>query len=120
MLLAGLALYAGLTLSGLVEIGWSVPKLTGFNVSGAIELASTPALTVPESALVFDDGMSYVFTTGADSRAMRTKVAVGRRAEGRVEILSGLEPDAKVVASGGAFLSNGATVAIVTSKEASN
>lgn len=91
----------------------------GFNVSGAIELAATPALTVPESALVFDDGMSYVFTADGNSRVTRRKVAIGRRAEGRVEILSGLDPDARVVASGGAFLSNGATVAIVTAKEAS-
>ena len=91
----------------------------GFNVSGAIELSATPALTVPESALVFDDGMSYVFTADAGSRVSRVKVAVGRRAEGQVEILSGLEAGASVVSSGGAFLSNGATVDIVTAKEAS-
>ena len=91
----------------------------GFNVSGAIELAATPALTVPESALVFDDGMSYLYTAGDDSRVTRVKVAIGRRAEGRVEILSGLEPNAQVVAAGGAFLSNGATVKIVGRTEAS-
>lgn len=39
VLLVGFALYAGLTLSGLVQIGWSVPKLTGFNVSGGIGLS---------------------------------------------------------------------------------
>lgn len=91
----------------------------GFNVSGAIELAATPALTVPEAALVFDDGMTYVFTADGNSKVTRVKVAIGRRADGQVEIPSGLEPDARVVASGGAFLSNGATVDIVTAKEAS-
>jgi RND family efflux transporter MFP subunit len=90
----------------------------GFNVSGAIELAATPALTVPESSLVFDDGMTYVFTTDDSSKVTRVKVAIGRRADGQVEILSGLAADARVVAAGGAFLSNGAAVDIVTAKEA--
>jgi RND family efflux transporter MFP subunit len=91
----------------------------GFNVSGAIELEATRALTVPESALVFDDGMSYVYTADINSQVTRNKVAIGRRADGRVEVLSGLQPGAIVVASGGAFLSNGATVKIMNPQEAS-
>jgi hypothetical protein len=40
-------------------------------------------------------------------------VGVGRRVGDRVEITSGLAADARVVASGGAFLADGDTVKVV-------
>ena len=42
-----------------------------------------------------------------------TKVLVGRRVGERIEIVSGLDPQARVVASGGGFLSDGDTVRVV-------
>jgi HlyD family secretion protein len=42
-----------------------------------------------------------------------TKVSVGRRVGDRIEIVSGLDPQARVVASGGGFLSDGDTVRVV-------
>jgi RND family efflux transporter MFP subunit len=93
------------------------PK-AGFNVSGAIELDQTPALTVPETSLVFDDGMSYVFTADADGHVSRHKVEIGRRSNGRAEVLGGIKSGAWIVESGGAFLSDGSTVRIVSTEEA--
>ena len=71
------------------------------------------ALTVPESALVFRDGINYVFAVGADKRAERLLVKIGRRFDNKVEILSGIEEASNIVQSGGAFLSDGALVKIV-------
>ncbi|WP_208603535.1 efflux RND transporter periplasmic adaptor subunit [Rhizobium multihospitium] len=78
----------------------------GFYVTGSIELRTTPAVTVPETAIVFRDGLNYVFTVGDDSRVRRVRVETGRRNNGEVEIVSGLDRSAKVVTSGGAFLSD--------------
>lgn len=101
-----------------VELPPSDRAKAGFNASGTIELDKTPALTVPETSLVFDDGMSYVFTLGSDSHVSRHKVEIGRRSGGRVEVLSGIEASAAIVESGGAFLSDGSVVRVVSTEEA--
>jgi HlyD family secretion protein len=84
----------------------------GMFVRGEILLGKKEALTVPESALVMRDGYSYVFELDANRRAMQRKVITGRRSNRRVEILDGLDPNAVVVATGGAFLNSGDTVLI--------
>ncbi|RTQ35742.1 efflux RND transporter periplasmic adaptor subunit [Variovorax gossypii] len=84
--------------------------------SGSIELGNKPALTVPAGAVVLRDGRAYVFLLGSDSKVMSRPVAVGRRRGERVEILSGLDADARVVGSGGAFLSDGAYVTVATTQ----
>jgi len=96
----------------------------GLYVTGQIELETTTALTVPETALVLRDGIAYVFTVGSDQRAMRVRVETGRRSGGEVEILSGLNRAAEVITTGGAFLSDKAAVrvereALVQSEEQS-
>jgi RND family efflux transporter MFP subunit len=78
----------------------------GLYVAGQIELDSTPALTVPETALVPRDGISYVFVVDANARASRVRVETGRRNAGEVEIVAGLDRSADVVTAGGAFLSD--------------
>ncbi|WP_190233603.1 efflux RND transporter periplasmic adaptor subunit [Rhizobium sp. R339] len=85
---------------------------TGLYVTGNIELQTSPALTVPETAIVFRDGISYVFTSGEDQRVQRIRVETGRRNNGEVEIVSGLDRSSKVVGSGGAFLSDNDLVKI--------
>jgi RND family efflux transporter MFP subunit len=85
----------------------------GLYVSGQIELQTTAALTVPGTALVLRDGMSYVFTVDASKRVSRVRVETDRRNGGEVEILSGLDPLAEVVTTGGAFLSDKALVRVV-------
>ncbi|HZW73369.1 MAG TPA: efflux transporter periplasmic adaptor subunit, partial [Caldimonas sp.] len=59
------------------------------------------------------EGFSYVFKVGADSKVTQAKITVGRRVGDRVEVTGGLEPDARVVASGGGFLAENDTVRIV-------
>lgn len=86
--------------------------LAGGYASGTVELGTAPALTLPQSAVVLRDGRSLVFTIGDDDRVSRRIVATGRRRDDRVEILSGLSADARVVETGGAFLSDGATVTV--------
>jgi len=85
---------------------------TGLYVTGNIELQTSPALTVPETAIVFRDGISYVFTASEHQRVQRVRVETGRRNNGEVEIVSGIDRTSKVVASGGAFLADNDVVKI--------
>ncbi len=96
-----------------VEFPRDIVPRVGAYATGRIEMESRDALTVPETALVFRDGMNYVFVTTPQGRVTRTRVETGRRNDGEVEILSGLEKTADVVTSGGAFLADNALVKIV-------
>ncbi|GLK56657.1 RND family efflux transporter MFP subunit [Methylopila capsulata] len=87
------------------------PKI-GLYATGEIELRTTDALTVPETALMFRDGLTYLFVLHPDRRVRRIRVEVGRRTGGEVEILSGLDRSADVVKSGAAFLSDNAVVKV--------
>ena len=59
----------------------------------------TPALVVPESALVPERGNVFVFVV-TDGVATRRQVSVGRREPGRVELLSGVQAGERVVVQG--------------------
>jgi RND family efflux transporter MFP subunit len=85
----------------------------GMFVRGEFAFGSSPGLTLPQSAVLLRDGFSYVHRLGADGKVALTKVGVGRRVGDRVEITSGLTAEARVVASGGAFLADGDTVKVV-------
>ncbi|PDT04172.1 efflux transporter periplasmic adaptor subunit [Rhizobium chutanense] len=95
-----------------VALPQDVHPRTGLYVTGSIELRTTPALTVPETAIVFRDGINYVFAAGEDKRVKRVRVETGRRNGGEVEIVSGIDKSARVVTSGGAFLSDNDLVKI--------
>lgn len=84
----------------------------GMFAHGEILLGVKEALTVPESAVVLRDGFSYVFEIDSENRVTQHKVATGRRANKRVEILSGLRDNAEIVSTGGAFLNSGDTVRV--------
>ena len=89
----------------------------GMYAKGDISLganASAPVLTVPQTAVVVRDGFSYVYTVGADNKVSQLKVRTGRSGGERVEVQSGLLPEAQVVVSGGAFLNHGDTVRVVS------
>ena len=90
----------------------------GMYAQGEIALGQSQALTVPQSAVVVRDGFSYVYTVGADQKVSQLKVQTGRQSGDRVEVTSGLKADARVVASGGAFLNHGDTVRVVDSPAA--
>jgi len=85
----------------------------GMYAKGDILLGRSQAMTVPQTAVVLRDGFSYVYTVGADEKVTQVKVQTGRLSFESVEVLAGLKADAKVVASGGAFLNNGDTVRVV-------
>ena len=85
----------------------------GMYAQGEIALGQSQALTLPQSAVVVRDGFSYVYTLGADQKVSQLKVQTGRQSGDRVEVTSGLKADARVVASGGAFLNHGDTVRVV-------
>ena len=91
----------------------------GMYAQGDIALGQSQALTVPQAAVVVRDGFSYVYTVGADHKVSQIKVQTGRQSGDRVEVTSGLKADARVVASGGAFLNHGDTVRVVDAAPAS-
>ncbi|MBC7955964.1 MAG: efflux transporter periplasmic adaptor subunit, partial [Cytophagales bacterium] len=85
----------------------------GMFARGEFDVGSSDALTLPQSAVVLRDGFSYVLKVGPDAKVTQAKVGVGRRVGDRIEITSGLDASAKVVAAGGGFLSDGDTVKVV-------
>jgi RND family efflux transporter MFP subunit len=91
----------------------NAPFKAGMFASGQFELGNSSALTVPQQALIVRDGFSYVFRLNANSRVSQLKVATGRRIGQRVEIVSGLAPDASVAVSGAGFLNDGDLVRVV-------
>ena len=79
----------------------------GMFARGEFLLGRHEALTVPLAAVVVRDGFSHVFEVSADSRALMRRVQTGQRSSDRIEITSGLEPHARIVQRGGAFLNDG-------------
>lgn len=96
-----------------VDLGPGSDARPGMFVRGEFSFGSAPALTLPQTAVLLRDGFSYVHRLSTDGKVTLTKVGVGRRVGDRVEIISGLPADAKVVAAGGAFLADGDTVKVV-------
>lgn len=94
--------------------GLETPK-TGIMISGRFKVGSSAAVSVPSSAVVMQDGFSYVFTVnpGDANTVSRVRVETGRRLDDRVEITSDLALAAEVVQAGGAFLSDGSVVRVV-------
>ena len=103
------------TRNGLVYVDLPAPGAAraGMFARGEFDLGSSDALTLPQGAVLLREGFSTVFTVGADSRVSQVKVSTGRREGERVEIVSGLSADARVVASGVGFLADGDLVRVV-------
>lgn len=106
------------TRMGLVYVDLPVGSAAraGTFARGQFDLGAMPALTLPQSAVLLRDGFSYVFQMEAGERVLLTKVVVGRRVGDRIEILEGLQPGAKVVASGAGFLADGDQVRVVAAR----
>jgi membrane fusion protein, multidrug efflux system len=79
--------------------------------------APRTAVTIPESAL-FSRGGDFLVFTADNGKAKETKVLAGRRQNGFVEILEGVEVGQQVVIAGQARLRDGADVEIVPSTTA--
>jgi HlyD family secretion protein len=96
-----------------VDLGATREVKAGMYARGEFDIGNSNALTLPQTAVVLRDGFSYVLRVGADSKVSQAKVGVGRRVGDRIEITSGLDARALVVAAGGGFLSDGDTVKVV-------
>jgi len=89
----------------------------GMFARGEFELGATDALTIPQRALVVRDGFNYVFRLGADNRVSQVKVQTGRLTGERVEVVSGLPADARIVVNGAGFLNDGDLVRLSQENE---
>lgn len=89
----------------------------GMFAQGDLELGRSVALTVAQNAVVVRDGFSYVFKVSEENRVAQVKVAIGRRMEGRIELLDGLAEGVQIVTAGAGFLSDGDLVSIAKDKK---
>jgi HlyD family secretion protein len=69
-----------------------------------------PAPVVPDSAVRYDADGASVLVLDAANRARRMPVKTGARANGRVELVDGPPPGARVLLGGGAFVLDGDVV----------
>ena len=96
--------------------------LPGMFVNAAVVLPPKPdVMVLPETAVeytLYGDSVYVIREDGKDAtgrpilKAARTPVKTGTRMGGKVEILEGLEPGARVVAAGQVKVQNGAQIAI--------
>jgi membrane fusion protein (multidrug efflux system) len=68
-------------------------------------------LALPEQSIVPSGDEFYVFRV-VEGRAVRTKVEIGQRTDGQVEIVTGLKPDELVVTAGQLKIRDGAPVKV--------
>lgn len=89
----------------------------GSFATGEFMLGNSPALTVPQAALVLRDGFSWLFLLGKQEanghRVQLVKVQTGRRQDDRVEIIGRLDRQAQVVVQGAGFLQDSDVVKLV-------
>lgn len=106
------------TLNGLVYVDLPVAETgstlrAGTFARGEFELGRTPAVSLPQSAVLLRDGFSYAFRLDDQNTVTETKIVVGQRMDDQIEIVSGIAADTRVVASGVGFLADGDRVRVV-------
>lgn len=84
----------------------------GMFARGEIATGKTQAWMVPLSAVLVQDGYSYVFLVLDNSTVQRRRVETGAIQSEKIEISSGLTGKEKLVSSGVAFLSDGQRVSV--------
>jgi RND family efflux transporter MFP subunit len=85
----------------------------GMFARGAFDLGRSSALTVLQSAVVVRDGFSFVYSVGTDNRVQQRKVQTGRMLGETIEIVQGISPQERLVATGAGFLTDGDLVRVV-------
>jgi membrane fusion protein, multidrug efflux system len=90
----------------------------GMMLTVAIETAPRMALAVPELAIVGEGDSRFVYVVGDEGRVRRTPVRTGMRSAGRVEIVEGLAPGARVVTEGVVKLADGMQVTLAGARNA--
>lgn len=96
-----------------VDLPADSPIRAGMFARGEFQLAESPALTLPQTAVVLREGFAYAFRLEGSERVAQTKLQLGRRQGDRVEVLSGLTAEARVVENGAGFLADGDVVKVV-------
>jgi RND family efflux transporter MFP subunit len=106
-----------------VDLSGGSEARAGMFARGELQLGQSPAAgparvaTLPQSAVLLRDGFAWVFRIGPDRKVAQVKVATGRRAGDRIEIVSGLVAGDRVVGSGVGFLADGDVVDVVDGVE---
>lgn len=86
----------------------------GMYAHGQIELGRAPALTVPAASVLLREGHAHVFVVSGEPASVKlVRIHTGRRYQDRVEILSGVDAQARIVDSGAGFLADGDVVSVV-------
>lgn len=89
----------------------------GMYAVGKIQLGQSPAVVVPASAVIVQDGGSHVFLVqrrGAVARVSSVRVVTGRKEGPDVEIVEGVGVGAEVALDGAGFLSDGERVRVAS------
>jgi len=102
------------TRNGIVFVDLPQPGAAkaGMFARGDFAVGEREGVTLPQSAVVLRDGFNWVFQIVANNKVQQLKVGVGSRVGDRIEIVSGLPKDARVVAQGAGFLADGDVVRI--------
>lgn len=79
----------------------------GAFVSGTFILGESTAVALPQKAVVLRDAYSYVFEVDEKGYVHQKKVTTGRLYGNYVEVVSGLDVNARVAYEGAGFLSDG-------------
>lgn len=85
----------------------------GMFARGEFIIGETNSLTLPYSAIVMRDGFAYIMQV-ENNKIKQIKVQLGQRKDERVEIINLNLPEARFVESGGAFLTDGDSVRVVS------
>lgn len=103
------------TRTGLVYV--DLPKADnarpGMFARGEIETSRSSASTLPLASIIVRDGYSYVFVVNDKQGVERRRIQTGAMRNGRVEILSGVQPGDRVVERGAGFLKDGDRIRVV-------
>jgi membrane fusion protein (multidrug efflux system) len=91
----------------------------GMLLTVTIENAPRMAASVPELAVVGEGDQRFVFVVDEQGRAHRRPVRTGARADGRIEILAGLQPGQRVVTEGVVKVADGMQLRLAGQRPAS-
>jgi RND family efflux transporter MFP subunit len=86
----------------------------GMFARGEIDTGQAQALMLPLSAVLVQDGYSYVFLVRDDATVQRRRIETGAVQGQQIEVTSGLVGSERLVTSGVAFLSDGQRVSVKT------
>lgn len=79
-----------------------------------------PEMTIPESAIVYDNSQPEVWILKQDSSISRQPIKVGTVIDGRVNVLQGLDGSETIIKAGAGMLHNGEKVKVLQQKSSTN